>query len=49
MITRKAGEADMDAVLALYRELRPHDPPLAREMPPGSGPASATARSHWLS
>ncbi len=29
MIARRAVESDMDAVLALYRELRPHDPPLA--------------------
>lgn len=29
MIIRRAVETDMDAVLALYRELRPHDPPLA--------------------
>lgn len=28
MITRRAVASDMDAVLALYRELRPHDPPL---------------------
>lgn len=26
--TRRARPGDMDAVLALYRELRPHDPPL---------------------
>ncbi len=29
MIARRAVASDMDAVLALYRELRPHDPPLA--------------------
>ncbi len=29
MIARRAIASDMDAVLALYRELRPHDPPLA--------------------
>ncbi len=29
MTPRKARAADMDAVLALYRELRPQDPPLA--------------------
>ncbi|MBB6563723.1 GNAT superfamily N-acetyltransferase [Acidovorax soli] len=29
MIARRAIESDRDAVLALYRELRPHDPPLA--------------------
>jgi len=29
MIVRCAGEADREAVLALYRELRPNDPPLS--------------------
>jgi len=28
---RKAAEADAPAVLALYRELRPHDPPIAND------------------
>ena len=31
MITRRAFETDMDSVLALYRALRPNDPPLDRD------------------
>jgi len=31
MIARQARPADMDAVLALYRDLRPHDPALPRD------------------
>jgi GNAT superfamily N-acetyltransferase len=31
MITRRASAADMNSVLALYRELRPNDPPLPGE------------------
>ena len=36
MIARKAEAKDLDGILALYRELRPHDPVLA--------PAVAKAR-----
>jgi GNAT superfamily N-acetyltransferase len=31
MITRRAFETDIDSVLALYRALRPNDPPLDRD------------------
>ncbi|XZG70459.1 GNAT family N-acetyltransferase [Chitinibacteraceae bacterium HSL-7] len=31
-LVRFAGEQDLDGVLALYRELRPHDPPLENAM-----------------